>query len=167
MCIRYFNAAGASFDGSIGEDHSNESHLIPLAIKAALNNKEFTIFGNDYNTPDGTCVRDYVHVIDLAESHTLALKALIEGKKSNYYNIGSGKGYSNKQVVEMIRKVTSTDFKVKYGPRRAGDADSLYASIEKINKELGWKPKHNLKEIVKSAYKWHKLHPEGYKTKEK
>lgn len=161
--IRYFNAAGAALDGSIGEDHPDESHLVPLAIKAALNRKEFTIFGDDYNTPDGTCIRDYIHVIDLAKSHTLALKALLKGAESNYYNAGSGKGYSNKEVVEMIKKVTGLNLKVKIGPRRPGDADKLYASITKIKKELGWRPKYGLKEIIEMAYLWHKSHPEGYR----
>lgn len=161
--IRYFNASGAALNGSIGEDHPDESHLIPLAIKAAMEGKELTVFGDDYDTPDGTNVRDYVHVLDLSQAHTLALKELLGGAKSNYYNAGGGKGYSNKEIVEMINKVTNLNLKVKYGERRPGDADSLYASIEKIEKDLDWKPKYGLKEIVESAYKWHKRHPEGYK----
>jgi len=162
ISIRYFNAAGAALDGSIGEDHPEESHLIPLAIKTAIKGKEFTIFGNDYQTPDGTCVRDYIHVLDLVENHTLALKYLLDGAKSNFYNAGIGQGYSNKEVVEMIKKVTGIDLKINYGPRREGDANSLYASIDKIKKELHWQPKYGLKEIIETAFKWHKDHPEGY-----
>lgn len=165
VSIRYFNAAGAAFDGSIGEDHPNESHLIPLALKAALENREFTIFGDDYNTPDKTNVRDYIHVLDLADTHTLALKTLIDGAKSNFYNAGVGRGYSNKEIAQMVKEITGLDLKIKYGPRRSGDADSLYASIDKIKKDLDWKPKYGLREIIESAYKWHKSHPNGYKSK--
>jgi len=163
ISIRYFNAAGAALDGSIGSDQPNESHLIPNALMAAIKGREFTIFGDDYNTPDGTCVRDYVHVLDLADAHVLALKALMNGVKSNFYNAGQGKGYSNKQVVEMIKEVTGLDFKIKIGPRRPGDTAALIASIDKIKKDLGWKPKYGLREIIESAYKWHKSHPNGYR----
>jgi len=162
VSIRYFNAAGAALDGSIGEAHPNESHIIPLIIKAALEGREFTIFGDDYKTPDGTCVRDYVHVLDLAKAHTAAINYLIKGGKTNQYNAGTGGGYSNKEIVEEIKKVAG-DFKVKMGPRRPGDADTLYASISKIKKDLNWKPKYKLKDIIESAYKWHKSHPNGYK----
>ncbi len=162
ISIRYFNAAGAALDGSIGEDHPHESHLIPLAMKAALEDKEFTLFGDDYQTPDGTCVRDYVHVLDLASSHTLALEALIKGASSDFYNAGAGKGYSNKEVVQLIKEISGRDFKIKIGPRRPGDADTLYASIDKITKDLGWEPKYGLKEIIETAHKWHKKHPRGY-----
>jgi UDP-glucose 4-epimerase len=163
MCIRYFNAAGAALDGEIGEDHSEESHLIPLAMKAALSGKEFTVFGKDYKTPDGTCVRDYIHVLDLVKAHSLALKALLSGTESNYFNAGVGKGYSNKEIVDMIEKVTGKKIKLTYGERRQGDADSLFAANAKIKKELSWEPKYGLKEIIQSAYKWHSSHPEGYK----
>ncbi len=162
ISIRYFNAAGAALDGSIGEDHPNESHIIPLVMKAALENRPFTIFGDDYKTSDGTCVRDYVHVLDLVAAHSLALKALTEGAETNYYNAGSGRGYSNKQIVEEVKKVVG-DFKWEIGPRRQGDADSLYASIAKIKKDLGWQPRYGLKEIIKTAHRWHKENPEGYK----
>ncbi len=162
VSIRYFNAAGAALDGSIGEAHPNESHIIPLIIRAALEGKEFTLFGDDYKTPDGTCVRDYVHVLDLAKAHTAAIRYLIKGGKTNQFNAGTGGGYSNKEIVEEIKKVAG-DFKVKMGSRRPGDADSLYASIGKIKKDLDWKPKYNLKDIIKTAYKWHKSHPNGYK----
>ncbi|MBI4153550.1 UDP-glucose 4-epimerase GalE [Candidatus Woesebacteria bacterium] len=163
MSIRYFNAAGAALNGEIGSDAPNESHLIPRALAAAVKGEEFTLFGGDYHTVDGTCVRDYIHVLDLADTHILALKALMNGAKSNFYNVGQGKGYSNKQVVEMIKEVTGLDFKVKIGPRRAGDTAALVASIDKIKTDFGWEPKYGLKEIIESAYLWHKNHPEGYK----
>lgn len=160
--IRYFNAAGASLDGSIGEDHPEESHLIPEALKAAIEGKEFTVFGNDYDTPDGTNVRDYIHVLDLTETHTIALEKLLGGAKSDFFNAGVGKGYSNKEVMAEIVRVTGLDFSVKYGKRREGDADELVSSNEKIKKEFSWEPKYGLKEIIESAYKWHKSHPKGY-----
>lgn len=160
--IRYFNAAGASLDGSTGEDHPEESHLIPLALKAALKNEEFTIFGNNYNTPDGTCVRDYIHILDLVKSHSLAIEKLANGGESDFYNAGIGKGYSNKEIIDMIKEVTGIEIKVKYGERRLGDADSLYASNEKIKNKLGWQPQYGLKEIIETAYKWHQSHPNGY-----
>jgi UDP-glucose 4-epimerase len=160
--IRYFNAAGAALDGSIGEDHPEESHLIPNLIKTAIAGKEVSIFGNDYETKDGTCERDYVHVLDLAAAHSLAISALIKGAESNFYNAGVGRGYSVKEVIGIIEEVTGLPLRVKYGPRRPGDAAALYASTEKIQKELGWKPKYGLKEIIESAYKWHKGHPKGY-----
>lgn len=163
VSIRYFNAAGASLDGSIGEDHPDESHLIPNALKAAIKGEEIEIFGDDYETPDGTCVRDYIHVLDLSQTHILALSALIDGASTNFYNAGIGKGYSNKEVMEMIKKVTGLPLKIKFGPRRPGDAAELYASVEKIKRELNWQPKYGLSEIIESAYKWHKNHPEGYK----
>lgn len=162
MAIRYFNAAGAALDGSIGEDHPEESHLIPLVIKAGLKGEKFTIFGNDYKTEDGTCIRDYIHVLDLVETHEIALKKLLGGSQSNYYNAGVGRGYSNKEVVKMVEKVTGLTINVDYGPRREGDADSLYASIDKIKKDFNWSPKYTLEDIVKTAYLWHKTHPNGF-----
>jgi UDP-glucose 4-epimerase len=162
VAIRYFNAAGAALDGSLGEDHPNESHLIPLAIKAVINKQEFTIFGNDYQTPDGTCIRDYIHVLDLVKSHTKALEYLFNGGKSDFFNAGIGQGYSNKQVVDMINQVIPLSGIIKYGPRREGDADSLYAANEKIKRVLSWQPEYGLKEIIESAFKWHSLHPQGY-----
>lgn len=161
MCIRYFNAAGAALDGSVGEAHPAESHIIPLVMKAALTKGGFTLLGEDYNTPDGTNVRDYIHVLDLAEVHVLALTALLEGKDSNYYNAGVGVGYSNKQIVQGIEDLVGK-FDWKIGPRRPGDADALYASIDKIKKELGFTPKYSLKEILASAHAWHSKHPNGY-----
>lgn len=160
--LRYFNAAGAALDGSIGEAHPEESHLIPNIIKNALIGSEFTLFGTDYKTPDGTCVRDYIHVLDLVETHSLAIQALINGTKSNFYNAALGHGYSNKEVISTVEKVTGLKVIVKELPRREGDADELYASNEKIKKELNWQPKYNLEQIIDSAFKWHKSHPKGY-----
>lgn len=162
ISIRYFNAAGGALDGSIGEAHPEESHLIPNVLKAAIGGAEFTLFGNDYKTPDGTCVRDYIHVLDLVESHLLAMKALLSGGKSTFYNAGIGRGYSNKEVINEVEKVTGLKVNIKVAPRREGDADALYASNEKIKRELNWKPKYNLTQIIETAYKWHKSHPKGY-----
>lgn len=163
VSIRYFNAAGAALDGSIGEDHPEESHLIPLALNAAIEEKEFTIFGNDYDTKDGTCVRDYIHVLDLVENHTMALSYLFDNGKSNYFNAGVGRGYSNNEVIKTIEEVTGKKMKIKYGQRRKGDADSLFASNEKIKKVLGWEAKYDLKKIIETAYLWHTKNPEGFK----
>lgn len=162
ISIRYFNAAGAALDGSIGEDHLEESHLIPNIIKKALKGEEIEVFGNDYNTPDGTNIRDYVHVLDLAEAHSIAMQKLLDGGQSNIYNAGSGKGFSNNEILETVKSVLGTELNVKYAPRRPGDADALYASIEKIGRDLSWAPKYSLKEIVESATAWHKNHPQGY-----
>lgn len=163
MAIRYFNAAGAALDGSLGENHPNESHLIPQAIKALIKDEEFIIFGNDHQTPDGTCIRDYIHVLDLAETHTIALEKLLTGAKSNFYNAGVGRGYSNKEVIQLIEAVSGRKMKIKYGPRRQGDAEALYASIDKIRRDFDWQPRYGLDEIIKSAYTWHKNYPNGYK----
>jgi len=162
VSLRYFNAAGGAVDGSIGEAHNQESHLIPNIIKAVLSGSEFTLFGNDYDTPDGTCVRDYIHVLDLVDNHLMALEKLMEGSGSSVYNVGMGRGYSNKEVIQVVEEVTGMTVSVKVSPRREGDANALYASIDKIKKELGWEPKYTLTDIVKSAYLWHKSHPHGY-----
>lgn len=162
ISLRYFNAAGASLDGSIGEAHPEESHLIPNIITKALKGEEVEIFGNNYDTSDGTCVRDYIHVLDLVDAHALALKVLGEGKESNTYNMGIGKGYSNKEVISEIEKVGNLKVKVKYGPRRDGDASALFASNTKIKNELNWSPKYNLTKIIETALIWHKNHLEGY-----
>jgi len=162
ISIRYFNAAGAALDGSIGEDHPEESHLIPNIIKKALKGEEIEIFGDDYNTPDGTNVRDYIHVLDLAEVHAIAIQKLLNGGESNIYNAGTGKGYSNKEILDAVREVLGTELNIKYGARRPGDADALYASVEKMKKDFSWTPKYGLKEIVETAYTWHKNHPSGY-----
>lgn len=156
ITLRYFNAAGATLDGLMGESHEPESHLIPNVIKAALEGREFKLFGDDYPTADGTCVRDYVHVLDLAKAHVLALKALDEGHETDVFNVGTGVGYSNKQVLEMVKKVSGVEFPVKIEERRAGDANELVADSSKLKDELSWKPEYSdLKTIVESAYKWH------------
>jgi len=160
--IRYFNAAGASLDGDIGEAHPEESHLIPNIIKKAIKNEEIEIFGNDYKTSDGTNVRDYIHVLDLTEAHSIAMQKLIDGSESDFFNAGIGQGYSNKEVIDMVKNVTGMELNIKYSARRAGDADALYASIDKIKSKFSWSPKYGLKEIVETAYLWHKNHPQGY-----
>jgi UDP-glucose 4-epimerase len=162
ISLRYFNAAGAAIDGSIGEAHPEESHLIPNIIIKALKNKEVEIFGNDYETTDGTCVRDYVHVLDLVDAHALALKSLEEKNESNVYNMGIGRGYSNKEVIQEVERLGNLKVNVKFGPRRDGDANALFASNTKIKKELGWNPKYDLTKIIETAFAWHKLHPNGY-----
>lgn len=162
MSIRYFNAAGAALDGAIGEAHPEESHLIPNIIKKAITGSEIEIFGNDYATPDGTNIRDYIHVLDLVETHSIAMQKLIDGSNSNIFNAGIGHGYSNKEVIEMVKSITGLIPKIKWSPRRAGDADALYASIDKIKLDFDWTPKYGLKEIVETAYLWHKTHPSEY-----
>ncbi len=163
IVIRYFNAAGATLDGKFGEAHLPESHLIPNVIKAAINNKEFNLFGDDYPTPDGTCVRDYIHVLDLAEAHIIALKALDNKHKSDVYNAGTGKGYSNLEVIQMVKKVSKKEFKTKTNPRRPGDANKLIADSSKFQKEFKFKHRYSdLETIISSAYKWHISHPKGY-----
>ncbi len=157
VALRYFNACGAALDGAMGEDHAPESHIIPNAIRAAINNKDFSLFGADYNTPDGTCVRDYVHVLDLVDAHVLALNKLQSGEGGYYYNVGTGKGYSNKEVLEMVKKVSGIEFAIKEAPRRPGDADTLVADNSRIVSELGFAPKYsNLETIIKTAWEWHK-----------
>ncbi len=163
VSFRYFNAAGAALDGSIGEAHIEESHLIPNIISKALKGEEVEIFGNDYHTPDGTCVRDYIHVLDLVEAHALGLTYLEKNNTSNIYNIRIGKGYSNNEVIKMIQKIGNISINIKYGPKRAGDADSLFASTEKIKKDMNWIPKYDLDKIIESALLWHKSHPNGYR----
>jgi len=159
-CLRYFNAAGASEER--GEDHNPELHLIPLVLQVALGQREhISIFGDDYPTPDGTCVRDYIHVSDLAQAHILALAALEQG--SCTYNLGNGQGFSVKQVIETAREITGHPIPIKITPRRAGDPAVLVAASEKIRSELGWSPQFpNLKDIIASAWKWHQAHPHGY-----
>jgi len=154
--LRYFNAAGAEED--YGEDHSPETHLIPIVLQVALGKrKEIEIYGTDYPTKDGTCVRDYIHVSDLAKAHLLALS------KNGIYNLGSEKGYSVREVIEIAKEVTGKDIPVKETARRQGDPVTLVASSEKIKKELGWKAEYKLKDIIKSAWLWHKKNPNGYK----
>jgi len=162
--LRYFNAAGAHVSGKIGEDHSPESHLIPLILQVALGKREkIMIFGEDYPTEDGTCVRDYIHVTDLANAHLLALKRLRKGGESTICNLGNGKGFSVKEVIEVARKVTGHEIKAQIAPRRAGDPAVLIASSVKANNELGWNPKFNsLENIIGTAWDWHNNNPNGY-----
>ena len=162
--LRYFNAAGADPSGARGEDHDPETHLIPLVLQTALGLRpHIEIFGDDYDTPDGTCVRDYVHVVDLADAHILALEALAEG--SRHYNLGTGRGYSVKQVIETARRVTGKDIPARVGPRRQGDPAVLVASSDRIHRELGWTPRYgDLDSIVETAWNWHRGHPQGYGT---
>jgi len=162
--LRYFNAAGAALDGSLGEDHIPETHLIPLILKTALGQREvIKVFGTDYSTPDGTCLRDYIHVLDLAKAHILALEALEAGSESGVYNVGTGSGYSVKEVIETARKITGRTIPVLESPRRPGDPDQLVAKVEKIKTVLGWTPVHSsLEQIMESAWAWHLKHPFGY-----
>ena len=164
ISLRYFNAAGADSDGEIGEDHEPETHLIPLVLDAAAGKREcLTIFGDDYDTPDGTCIRDYIHVEDLAQAHVLGLKALEEGAKSNIYNLGNGKGFSVKEVVDAATRVTGKSIPVRLGPRRPGDSLCIVGDSCRIKKELCWKPKLNsLDAIIETAWNWHQNHPNGY-----
>jgi len=164
VVLRYFNAAGAHKSGQIGEDHSPESHLIPLILQVALQKREkIYIFGDDYSTKDGTCVRDYIHVTDLADAHILAVEKLRRDNTSATYNLGNGKGFTVKEVIEVARQVTGHPIPAETAPRRAGDPAVLIASSDKIINELGWRPKYNtLQQIVESAWKWHKSHPNGY-----
>ena len=158
--LRYFNAAGAS--SRRGEDHSPELHLIPIVLGVALGKRDkVTIFGDDYPTRDGTCVRDYIHVIDLAQAHILALRALDQG--SRVYNLGNGQGFTVKEVIETAREITHHPIPAEIGARRPGDPAVLIASSDKIRRELGWKPQYPaLHDIVESAWKWHQAHPRGY-----
>ena len=162
-CLRYFNAAGATPER--GEDHCPECHLIPLVLQVAQGKREkISMFGDDYDTPDGTCVRDYIHVIDLAQAHILALNALDQGSRT--YNLGNGEGYSVKQVVETAREVTGHPIPAVVAPRRPGDPAKLVAGSAKIREELGWKPQFpDLKSIIQSAWDWHVANPDGYGDK--
>jgi UDP-glucose 4-epimerase len=164
VVLRYFNACGAHASGKIGEDHSPETHLLPIVMQVALGKREeIKLFGNDYETPDGSCIRDYIHVTDLAQAHLKALDRLRAGGCSDVYNLGNGKGFSNREVVELARKVTGRPIKAIDAPRRPGDPDILIASSEKAMKELGWKPQYtDLGAIIETAWNWHKNHPNGF-----
>lgn len=163
ISLRYFNACGAALDGSHGEDHPDEPHIIPLALRAVLRGTPFTIFGNDYRTPDGTCIRDYIHIIDLCDAHLRALDALTRGHATDAYNVGTGHGYSNREIAETARRITGINFEIRYGPRRPGDPDELVADSSRLQKELGWTPRYSdLETIIGSAWRWHKMHPDGY-----
>jgi UDP-glucose 4-epimerase len=158
--LRYFNAAGAT--STRGEDHDPELHLIPLVLQVALRKREkVTVFGDDYPTRDGTCIRDYIHVIDLAQAHILALGALDGG--SRFYNLGNGSGFTVKEVIQAAREITGRTIHADVGPPRAGDPAVLVAASDKIRKELGWVPQFpNVREIIESAWRWHKANPDGY-----
>ncbi len=160
--LRYFNAAGASPTGERGEDHDPETHLIPLTLQVALGQRDkIIVFGDDYPTRDGTCVRDYVHVTDLAQAHILALRALDEGSRT--YNLGNGQGFSVQEVIETCRAVTGQPIPAEVGPRRPGDPATLIAGSAKIRRELGWQPRYpDLRTIVEHAWAWHRAHPNGY-----
>lgn len=163
VTLRYFNAAGADPDGLLGEDHDPEEHLIPLAIAAARGGAPLTIFGDDYDTPDGTCVRDYVHVTDLASAHVAALTALEGGSASAAYNLGSGDGVTVRQVVERVGNLAGRSVPHTVGPRRPGDPARLVAASGRARRELGWTPRHQtLDSIVETAWRWHERHPRGY-----
>ena len=164
VSLRYFNACGAHKSGKIGEAHNPESHLIPLVLQVPNGKREFvSIYGNDYDTPDGTCIRDYIHVTDLAKAHILAVAYLMNGGESDIFNLGNGVGYSVKEVIETARKVTGHPIPAKEEARRAGDPARLVASGEKARKILGWEPEiKDLADIISSAWKWHKAHRDGY-----
>lgn len=164
ISLRYFNACGASLDGRHGEAHNPETHIIPVAIRAALGGqKEFQLFGTDYPTRDGSCLRDYIHIEDLAEAHLLALDALSQGHTTDVYNLATGEGTTNKEMVAAVKKVTGIDFPVRESARRAGDPHSLVADATRFKKDFNWRPKYSdIETIVSSAWKWHKNHPNGY-----
>ena len=164
VSLRYFNACGAHISGQIGEDHNPETHLIPLILQVPNGKREFiSIFGDDYNTKDGTCIRDYIHVTDLAQAHILAVKYLQNGGQSDIFNLGNGVGFTVKEVIETARKVTGHPIPAQIAPKRAGDPAKLIASSSKAKQILGWKPDHaSLAEIISSAWKWHKNHPNGF-----
>lgn len=164
ISLRYFNAAGCDPEGAIGEDHEPETHLIPNVLAAALSaRRRVKIFGDDYNTPDGTCVRDYVHVTDLAQAHVLALDKLAAGVRTDAFNLGNGNGYSVAQVVETAREVTGRPIRAVMGPRRPGDPDVLVAASTRARRELGWKPQFGaLATIIETAWGWHRENPRGY-----
>lgn len=167
VALRYFNACGAHVNGQIGEAHNPETHLIPLILQVPNGQREaISIFGDDYDTKDGTCVRDYIHVTDLAQAHILAMKYLMDGNESNVFNLGNGVGFTVKEVVETARKVTGNPIPAVISPRRAGDPGTLIASSKKAKEVLGWKPEHaDLEEIIETAWNWHKNHPNGYSEK--
>ncbi len=164
VSLRYFNACGAYKDGTIGEAHNPETHLIPIILQVANGTREqINIFGDDYNTKDGTCIRDYIHVSDLADAHILAMEYLLKGGENNTFNLGNGVGFTVKEVIETAKKVTGKDIKAVISERRAGDPAVLVASSQKAKEVLKWNPTRNsLEEIIKSAWKWHSLNPNGF-----
>ncbi|MGB8454629.1 MAG: UDP-glucose 4-epimerase GalE [Anaerocolumna sp.] len=166
VSLRYFNACGAHKSGNIGEAHNPESHLIPLILQVPNNQRDaISVYGDDYDTKDGTCIRDYIHVTDLASAHILAVKYLMEGNESNLFNLGNGVGFTVNEVIEAARKVTASSIPAVITPRRAGDPAKLIASSKKAKIVLGWKPQHeDIGEIIASAWKWHQSHPNGYRN---
>ncbi|HLU22409.1 UDP-glucose 4-epimerase GalE [Lederbergia graminis] len=164
VVLRYFNVAGAHTNGIIGEDHNPETHLIPIILQVALGKREkISIFGEDYDTPDGTCIRDYIHVMDLVDAHILAIEKLRKTEESGTYNLGNGNGFSVKEVIETARQVTGHPIPAEVAPRRAGDPAQLVASSEKAKQELGWNPQHaSLESMIASAWAWFQKHPDGY-----
>ena len=164
VSLRYFNAAGALPDGSIGEDHKTETHLIPLILQVPTGRRDhITVFGDDYPTPDGTCLRDYIHVVDLADAHVLALEYLRKGGASDIFNLGNGQGFSVKEMIAAAEKATGRSIKVEIGARRAGDPAQLIASSEKARTVLGWEPQFtDVEQVIGTAWKWHESHPHGY-----
>ena len=163
--LRYFNACGAHISGKIGEAHDPETHLIPLILQVANGQRDhISVFGTDYPTKDGTCVRDYIHVTDLAQAHILAVKYLLSGNQSDVFNLGNGIGFTVKEVIQAAEKVTGQKIKAVMEERRAGDPAQLIASSEKARKILGWQPRHaSLDEIIETAWRWHSSHPHGYR----
>jgi UDP-glucose 4-epimerase len=161
--LRYFNVAGSAADGSIGEDHDPETHIIPVILNTVLGlNEKVTVFGTDYPTADGTCVRDYIHVEDLIAAHMLCMSQLEDGQQ-NFFNLGIGNGYSVKQVIDACKRVTGKDIPVEYGPRRAGDPAELYSNATKLREATGWEPKYtDIDKIVATAWTWYKANPNGY-----
>ena len=167
VALRYFNVAGAKADGSIGEDHHPETHLLPIVLQVAAGDRaELSIFGDDYDTPDGTNVRDYVHVLDLADAHILAFQYLAAGHDSNAFNLGSSTGFSNMEIVKAARKVTGKAIPAKIAPRRPGDPSTLIAASDKARTTLNWQPKYdNIEAIIETAWNWHLNHPNGYQDR--
>lgn len=165
VALRYFNACGAHKSGKIGEAHNPETHLIPLILQVPLNQRKYiSVFGNDYDTKDGTCVRDYIHVTDLAQAHILALEYLSNGNESNVFNLGNGVGFTVNEIIETARNVTGHSIPAKMESRRAGDPSQLIASSEKAKTVLGWKPEFtDINSIIETAWNWHRNHPDGYK----
>lgn len=164
ISLRYFNAAGAALDGSSGEDHEPATHLITNAVKAASGQKPFTLFGSDYDTADGSCIRDYIHVLDIASAHVVALRHLKAGGTGAVYNVGTGTGTSNVEVIDAVKRISGIDFPVTIGPRRPGDPARLVADASRLQEDLDWHPQHSdLDTIVSSSWKWQSGHPQGYR----
>jgi len=164
VALRYFNAAGASLDGSLGEDHRPETHLIPLVLQTALGQREkLAVFGSDYATPDGTCIRDYIHVLDLADAHIRALRALKDGMHSKIFNVGTGNGHSVLEIIKKSEAITEHQLALEYQERRAGDPPSLVADTRTIKNDLGWEPRYSdLETVISTAWCWLSTHPNGF-----